>query len=167
MIWRHANEWLSTWLGLVIRFLGLLQIVTTTVSWFYAYNKSLKHALSLCCVFIRCPVTASNNIASLFSKFSGLCPCWLSPISQLGTPMQQITAMRSPPPLSLLVEVEGTLRLTVGQSVSMSWCRAPLWGPWPDFTFPFLLPVLGRPLWREDRSVICSAICQQSVVENS
>jgi hypothetical protein len=52
----------------------------------------------------------------------------------------------------------------------MSWCRAPLWGPWPDFTCSFLLPenwnwkkfVLGRPLWREDGSVICSAICQWS-----
>jgi hypothetical protein len=26
---------------------------------------------------------------------------------------------------------------TDSQSVSMSWCRAPLWGPWPDFTFFF------------------------------
>jgi hypothetical protein len=50
----------------------------------------------------------------------------------------------------------------------MSWCPAPLWSPWPDFTFPFfcrkiaLLLVLGRPLWWEDGSVICSAICQWS-----
>jgi hypothetical protein len=49
----------------------------------------------------------------------------------------------------------------------MSWCRAPLWGPWSDFTFSFcrkiaLLLVLGRPLWREDGSVICSTICQWS-----
>jgi hypothetical protein len=54
---------------------------------------------------------------------------------------------------------------TDGQSVSMSWCQAPLWGPWPD---PFfcrkivLLFVVGRPLWREDGPVICSAICQWS-----
>jgi hypothetical protein len=57
---------------------------------------------------------------------------------------------------------------SVGRSVSMSWCRAPLWGPWPDFTFSFLcrkiasLFVLGRPLWREDGSVTCSAIYQWS-----
>jgi hypothetical protein len=50
----------------------------------------------------------------------------------------------------------------------MSWCRAPLWGPWPDFTFPFfcrtvaLLFVLRRHLWREDGAVICTAICQWS-----
>jgi hypothetical protein len=25
------------------------------------------------------------------------------------------------------------------RSVSLSSCRAPLWGPWPDFTFSFLL----------------------------
>jgi hypothetical protein len=52
---------------------------------------------------------------------------------------------------------------SVSQYVLVS---APLWGPWPDFTFSFLLPenclVLGRPLWREDGSVICSAICQWS-----
>jgi hypothetical protein len=57
---------------------------------------------------------------------------------------------------------------SVSQSVSMSWCRAPLWGPWPDFSFSFLLPenyllfVLGWPLWGEDGSVICSAVCQWS-----
>jgi hypothetical protein len=54
------------------------------------------------------------------------------------------------------------------RSVSMSWCRAPLWGPRPDLLFPFfcrkiaLLFVLGRLLWREDGSVICSAICHWS-----
>jgi hypothetical protein len=49
----------------------------------------------------------------------------------------------------------------------MSWCRAPLWGPMTRFYFfsffcrkIALLFVLGRPLWREDGSVICSAICQ-------
>jgi hypothetical protein len=25
------------------------------------------------------------------------------------------------------------------RSISMSWCRAPHQGPWPDFTFSFLL----------------------------
>jgi hypothetical protein len=47
-----------------------------------------------------------------------------------------------------------------GQSTSLSWYRAPLWGPWPDFILPIfsdncfnVLPV-GRPLWREDGSVV-------------
>jgi hypothetical protein len=51
----------------------------------------------------------------------------------------------------------------------MSWCRTPLWGPWPDFPFSFLLPkncfalrLSLRPLWRGDVCVICSAICQWS-----
>jgi hypothetical protein len=38
-----------------------------------------------------------------------------------------------------LLEVGGYFT-TDGQSVCISWCRAPLWGPWPDFTFSFLLP---------------------------
>jgi hypothetical protein len=61
-----------------------------------------------------------------------------------------------------LVEVE--LRLTVSQSVSMSWYRAPLW----DLR-KILLPVgmflsvsVGRPLWREEGSAICIAIIQSS-----
>jgi hypothetical protein len=58
--------------------------------------------------------------------------------------------------------------VTDGQSAYPSWCRAPLWGPWPDFFFTFfcwtiaLLLVLGRHLWREDRSAICSVITQCS-----
>jgi hypothetical protein len=58
---------------------------------------------------------------------------------------------------------------TDGQLVSMSWCWTPLWGPWPDFSISFffcrkiaLLFVLDRPLWREDRCIICSAICRWS-----
>jgi hypothetical protein len=50
---------------------------------------------------------------------------------------------------------------TDGRSVSMSWRRAPPLGPMTRFYFFFaLLFVLGWPLWREDGSVICSAICQ-------
>jgi hypothetical protein len=69
-------------------------------------------------------------------------------------------------------EVEVTLRLTVSQSVSQSVCL--------DVGYPcgtcdqILLPVgmllsetcglvsVGRPLWREDGSIICSAITQWS-----
>jgi hypothetical protein len=57
---------------------------------------------------------------------------------------------------------------TDGESVRMSWCRAPLSVPWSDFSFSFLrltialFFVLGHPLWREDGSVICSSICQWS-----
>jgi hypothetical protein len=49
---------------------------------------------------------------------------------------------------------------TDGQSASSSWCRAPLWSRWPDFTVLHI----GRPLWREDGSVICSVITQVQVI---
>jgi hypothetical protein len=50
-----------------------------------------------------------------------------------------------------------------GNSGSSSLCRSPVWGPWPDFNFlcltiTFFLLHVRRPLWREDGSVICSAI---------
>jgi hypothetical protein len=60
-------------------------------------------------------------------------------------------------------------RRSVGLSVVMSGrCRAPLWGHDQIFVFPFFcrtiafLFVSGRSLWREDVSVICSAILQWS-----
>jgi hypothetical protein len=67
----------------------------------------------------------------------------------------------------LEAKVEVTLWLTVSQSACIC-VGHPFGGPWPEFTFPFfcrkiaLLFVLGRPLWREDGSVICSAICRWS-----
>jgi hypothetical protein len=69
----------------------------------------------------------------------------------------------------LVLEVRVTLRLTVSQSVSQSVCLGvghPFGALDQIFLFPFfcktvaLLFVLGRPLWREDESAICSAICQ-------
>jgi hypothetical protein len=45
------------------------------------------------------------------------------------------------------------------RSVSMSWRRAPF--PFFCRKLAFLFS-LGRPLWREDGSAICSAICQWS-----
>jgi hypothetical protein len=56
-------------------------------------------------------------------------------------------------------------RRSVGQFVLVS---DPLWNRWPDFTFlwvtvTFFLLHVGRPLWREDGSVICSAITQVQV----
>jgi hypothetical protein len=67
------------------------------------------------------------------------------------------------------VEVEATLRLTVGQSVSQSVCLGvghPFGAHDQLLLFPFfcrkvaLFFVLGRPLWRKEWSVICSVICQ-------
>jgi hypothetical protein len=88
------------------------------------------------------------------------------------TPTSPCVCMFIPPVLTRQrlgeVEVEVTLQLTVGRSVSLSWYRAPLWGPWADLLFFFfclkiaLIFVLKRPLWREDGFVICSAICQWS-----
>jgi hypothetical protein len=51
---------------------------------------------------------------------------------------------------------------SVGQFVLMS---CPFWSGWPDVTFlwetiTYFLFHVGRPLWREDGSVICSAMTQ-------
>jgi hypothetical protein len=54
--------------------------------------------------------------------------------------------------------------VTDGQSARMSWRRARLWGPMTRFSFFLSFAgqlrcsscVMGRPLWREDGSVICS-----------
>jgi hypothetical protein len=53
-------------------------------------------------------------------------------------------------------------RRSVAQFVLVS---GPLWGRWPDFKFlwvtiTFFLHHVGRPLWREDGSVMYSAITQ-------
>jgi hypothetical protein len=58
--------------------------------------------------------------------------------------------------------------MTDGQLAYLSWYPAPLWAHDQIFLFPFfcrtiaLLFILGCPLWWEDGSVICSAICQWS-----
>jgi hypothetical protein len=50
-------------------------------------------------------------------------------------------------------------RRTDGQSASLYWCQAPIWGPRPIFNF-FLYSYgsvdVGRPLWREVGSVVFS-----------
>jgi hypothetical protein len=67
----------------------------------------------------------------------------------------------------VLVEVEVTLRLMVSQSECLL-VGHPLRAHYQILLFPFfrrkiaLLFVLGRPLWREDGSVICSTICEWS-----
>jgi hypothetical protein len=53
-------------------------------------------------------------------------------------------------------------RLSVGQFVLVS---CPSWSSWPDVTFiwvtiTFFILHVERPLWREDGSVICSALTQ-------
>jgi hypothetical protein len=77
------------------------------------------------------------------------------------------------PVFGVKVEVEVTSRLMVGQSVNMSWCRAH-----SRTCDQKLLPIgrllsencgllsVGRPLWREDRSAVCSAITQRAVAQN-
>jgi hypothetical protein len=59
--------------------------------------------------------------------------------------------------------------MTDGESVSMSWYRAPLWDLRPDITSVGMLlseicglVSMGRPLWREDGSAVCSVITQWS-----
>jgi hypothetical protein len=60
------------------------------------------------------------------------------------------------------VRVTFRLRLTVSQSVSQSvLVSRPVWGSWPDINYCLTLTVLslgGRPLWREDRSVVCQSV---------
>jgi hypothetical protein len=53
-------------------------------------------------------------------------------------------------------------RRSVGQFILVS---CPFWSKWPDVTFiwvpiTFFILHVGRPLWREDGSVICSAMTQ-------
>jgi hypothetical protein len=58
--------------------------------------------------------------------------------------------------------------LTDGQSAYPPWCRAPLWGPWPDFSSSFLLPDncfalhLGAPSLTRGR--VYNLLCALSVV---
>jgi hypothetical protein len=40
-----------------------------------------------------------------------------------------------------------------------SWCRAPLWGPWPDFTFSFLLPENCFALRLQKPSLTIGQVC--------
>jgi hypothetical protein len=47
---------------------------------------------------------------------------------------------------------------TDGQSASLSWNKAPIWGSRPDIYYSLTVTVLffvGRPLWREDGSGFC------------
>jgi hypothetical protein len=50
---------------------------------------------------------------------------------------------------------------TDGQSASLSWNKAPIWGLWPDFYYCLTTAVfyMGRPLWREDGSVFYNVQC--------
>jgi hypothetical protein len=49
------------------------------------------------------------------------------------------------------------------QSVSLSiLVSSPVWGSWPDISYCLTVNVLslgGRPLWREDGSVVCKSVC--------
>jgi hypothetical protein len=63
-------------------------------------------------------------------------------------------------PLIVQVEVEVTLRLTVNQSVSMSWYRTPLWDLRPDIISCRNVAVYGAPSLTRGR--VCSTITQLS-----
>jgi hypothetical protein len=59
--------------------------------------------------------------------------------------------------------------MTDNQLASLSWCRAPIWSPWPDFCFLFHtwgFIAVGRHLWWEDGFVvyctIASGLCQSN-----
>jgi hypothetical protein len=67
---------------------------------------------------------------------------------------------------SVEAQAEVTLRLTVSQSVSQYvLVSSPLWTLWSDITSCLKVSVLfllGRPLWREDGSAVCSLITHWS-----
>jgi hypothetical protein len=70
-------------------------------------------------------------------------------------------------PVTALFKVKVILRLTVSQSVLVSY---PIWGIWPGICLLVLILrklqscLCGRPLWREVRSVICrSVLCVMSL----
>jgi hypothetical protein len=68
-------EQLNTGFGLVIRFIGLLQTVTTI-------HYCMHEVFSVCCVFTgRCLVMAPNAVKSSASMSHGSSPCWLAPVS--------------------------------------------------------------------------------------
>jgi hypothetical protein len=67
-------------------------------------------------------------------------------------------------------EVKWSEFTTDGQTASLSWCRAPIWSPWPDFCFlsdncGFL--DVWHPLWWEDGFVIYLYNCFWSLPEQS
>jgi hypothetical protein len=83
-----------------------------------------------------------------------------------------VFSARTPPPhgsaeyAQIQVKVKVTLRLTISQSVSKSWCPATS-GAYDQIFFPFgirntsdsyVLHSVGRPFWREDGFVFC--ICR-------
>jgi hypothetical protein len=49
--------------------------------------------------------------------------------------------------------------MTNGQSASLSWSKAPIWGLWPGLYYmcdSYGLVLVGHPLWREVGSVLCT-----------
>jgi hypothetical protein len=55
---------------------------------------------------------------------------------------------------------------TDGQSVSLSWCQAPVWGPRLCLlSDSFGVVDMGRPLWLEDGSIIYNC-CWSSPVQS-
>jgi hypothetical protein len=54
--------------------------------------------------------------------------------------------------------------MTDGQLASLSWTQAPIRGLRPDLYYlceSYGLVNMGRPLWREDESVVCQSHSQQ------
>jgi hypothetical protein len=70
-----------------------------------------------------------------------------------------------------LVQVEVEVEVTTdGQSASLSWCRAPIWNLWPEFSFlsdNCVFLDVKHPLWREGESVINSYNCFWDLPEQS
>jgi hypothetical protein len=140
--------WLD--MGLVIRFIGLLKLVTIKK---YSAVTNLRTRLltttsAVFCVFTSgCLVTDLNNVLLLTSLPAGDC---LAPITWL-----QMSSH------SLLTESQIQSYVTTdGQSASLSWCQAPSLAQNQIFvTVSCGFVDVGHPLSRECRSVVCNCCC--------
>jgi hypothetical protein len=148
-----------------------LQVITA-LSLISTLYSSPQHPLSLfavCCVFIsRSLVTASSTGDSSASRTQILPPPtfiqnWLPATFSTELGCHLFSASLAELNCTRQVKVKVTLRLTVGQSVSQSWCRAPIWASWPDIYYCLTITVLL--LWgalsdeRADLSFVSVIVC--------
>jgi hypothetical protein len=118
--------WYSAWLRFTVQYLTHTSV----------------HVTSHC----RCLVAASNGGHSPYSGFPK-CPRPQLPVSNSNSSQwldlsSSLTNSRQSP----------SYFTTDGQSASLSWYRAPAWGPRPDYYCQTV--AVWRPLWREDGSVV-------------
>jgi hypothetical protein len=110
---------------------------------------SLKLSLDSCrCLIMECP----------HNKMKGLQFAVTAVYRQPSLSRVQVPRGSRQKPRTLTVKV--TLRLTVGQSVSMSWCQAQIWDIWPEiFFFKVTLLFFWCALSDERSGLSCVSLC--------